>query len=61
MRAYQPEREKARLSKMILRYIGGTWCGLARNGDHKSVLYEPLLGTPDLDRMVATLPAKCRR
>jgi hypothetical protein len=61
MRVFQPEREKARLTKMMLRYIGAQICGLPRNSNPRSVMYEPLLSTEDLDRMTATLPARCRR
>jgi hypothetical protein len=60
MRAYQPEREKARLTKMMLRYTGLVVCNQQHNNDRHSVLYSTILGTPDLDRMVATLPAACR-
>lgn len=61
MRVYQPELEKARLLKMMLRYTGQMWCGLPRNSNPRSVLYQPLLSTADLDRMRPTLPAKCLR
>jgi hypothetical protein len=61
MRAYQPEREQARLRKMMLRYVGQVWCGLRKNKDRTSVLYETVMGTPDLDRMAPTLPTQCRR
>jgi hypothetical protein len=61
MRVDAPARERVRLTKMMLRYIGGVVCGLPRNANPHSVLYASLLGTPDLDRMVATLPARCRR
>jgi hypothetical protein len=61
MRVYQPTRERVRLTKMMLRYIGQIWCGLPRNTNPRSVLYTPLLGTDDLDRMLATLPARCRQ
>jgi hypothetical protein len=61
MRVFQPEREKARLTKMMLRYIGEQVCGLPRNSNPRSVMYDPLLSTDDLDRMTATLPARCRR
>jgi hypothetical protein len=60
MRVYQPQLEKARLRKMMLRYIGEIVCNQPRNEDRRSVLYSTILGTPDLDRMVATLPAACR-
>lgn len=63
MRVYQPERERSRLTKMMLRYIGEIVCNpyLRRNANPRSVMFDPLLGTADLDRMVATLPARCRR
>jgi hypothetical protein len=61
MYVFQPERERTRLTKMMLRYIGEVVCNLPRNANPRSVLYQPILGTPDLDRMVATLPASCRR
>jgi hypothetical protein len=61
MRVFQPELERARLTKMMLRYIGEIVCGLMRSSDRTSVMYAPLLGTPDLDRMVAKLPPNCRR
>jgi hypothetical protein len=61
MRVVQPEREKARLTKMMLRYIGERVCRLPRNSNPHSVMYDPLLSTDDLDRMTATLPARCRR
>ena len=54
------EREKARLTKMMLRYIGQIVCKQQRNNDRRSVLDSIILGMPDLDRMVATLPAVCR-
>jgi hypothetical protein len=59
MRVFHPEREKARLSKMILRYFGEIICGLPRNGNPRSVLYDPLLSDADLDHMVARLPRRC--
>ena len=43
MRVYRPELEKARLLKMMLRYTGQMWCGLPRNSNPRSVLYQPLL------------------
>ena len=63
MRVFQPERERARLTKMMLRYVGEIVCRpwLRRNSNPSSVMYDPLLSTADLDRMVATLPAHCRR
>jgi hypothetical protein len=60
MRAYQPEREKARLAKMMLRYTGLVVCNQQHSNDRRSVLYSTILGTPDLDRMVAALPPVCR-
>ena len=59
MRVYHPEREKARLTKMMLRYVGELICGLPRNSNQKSVMYSPLLSGAELDRMVATLPSRC--
>ena len=59
MRFYHPEREKARLTKMMLRYIGQIICGLPRNSDPKSVMYEPLISDTQFDRMVAKLPPRC--
>jgi hypothetical protein len=59
MRVYHPEREKARLTKMMLRYIGEVICRLPRNSNPKSVMYTPLLSDAELDRMVATLPSRC--
>ena len=63
MRVYQPSRERVRLTKFMLRYIGEIVCSpyLQTNADPRSVMYSPVLGTADLDRMVATLPAHCRR
>ena len=63
MRVFQPERERSRLTKMMLRYIGEIVCipYLRRNTNPRSVMYDPLISTADLDRMVATLPAHCRR
>jgi hypothetical protein len=63
MRVFQPAREKARLTKMMLRYIGEIVCNpyLQRNTDPHSVMYSTILGSADLDRMVATLPSHCRR
>jgi hypothetical protein len=60
MRVYQPEREKARLTKMMLRYVGQIVCNQPRNDDPRSVLFSTILGTQDLDRMTATLPPVCR-
>ena len=61
MRVYHPAREQARLTKMMLRYIGEIVCGLPRNGDPTSVLYTPLLSDDaELDRIVGTLPARSR-
>ena len=45
---------------MMLRYISQIVCKQPRNADPRSVLYQSILGTPDLDKMVATLPAACR-
>jgi hypothetical protein len=59
MRVYHPEREKARLTKIILRHIGEILCRLPRNSNPKSVMYTPLLSDADIDRMVAVLPARC--
>jgi hypothetical protein len=59
MRVFHPEREKARLTKMMLRYIGASLCGLPRNNNPKSVMYQLILSDADLDRMVATLPSRC--
>lgn len=59
MRAFHPERERARFVKMALRYLGEIRCGLPRNGDPTSVLYANLLGDADLDRMSARLPRRC--
>lgn len=61
MRVDNPPRERIRLTKMMLRYIGEIVCGPQRNENHRSVVYEPLISTLDLDRMTATLPARCRR
>jgi len=62
MRAVQPQREQMRLEKMMLRYIGEILCTpyLRVSSDPGSVMYSPILGTADLDRMTATLPAYCR-
>jgi hypothetical protein len=59
MRVYHPERERARLTKMILRYVGELICGLPRNNDPKSVMYSSIVSDADLDRMRATLPRRC--
>jgi hypothetical protein len=59
MRVYEPEREKARLTKMMLRYVGELICGLPRNNDPKSVMYSTIMSDADLDRMHATLPRRC--
>jgi hypothetical protein len=61
MRVFQPQLERSRLTKMMLRYVGQLVCNQPRNSNPRSVLYQTILGTPDLDRMVATLPAVCRR
>ena len=63
MRVYQPTREKARLTKFMLRYIGEIVCNpyLQNSPNPHSVMYSPVLSTADLDRMVPTLPAHCRR
>jgi hypothetical protein len=61
MRVYQPEREVARLTKFMLRYIGDFLCEKPRNNDPRSVQYALVLGTNDLDRMIAKLPADCAR
>jgi len=63
MHVYQPERERSRLTKMMLRYIDEIVCNpyLPRDANPQSVMYDPLLGTANLDRLVATLPARCRR
>ena len=59
MRVYQPQLEKTRLTKFMLRYIGEIVCGLSPSSDPTSVTYSPIMGTPDLDRMVPTLPSSC--
>lgn len=59
MRAFHPERERARFVKMTLRYLGEIRCGLPRNDDPKSVLYANLLSDADLDRMAPRLPRRC--
>jgi hypothetical protein len=61
MRAPPASRERPRLVKMMLRYIGELVCGLPRNSNPRSVLYQSINGTSDLDRMIATLPSRCRR
>jgi hypothetical protein len=60
MRVFQPQLERSRLTKMMLRYIGQVVCNQPRNSNPRSVLYQTILGTPDLDKMAATLPAVCR-
>ena len=60
MRAFQPQREKARLTKMMLRYIGEVVGNQSRSTNPRSAPYRTILGTPDLDRMAPTLPAVCR-
>jgi hypothetical protein len=59
MRVIHAEREKDRLTKMLLRYIGIGVCRLQRNSDPKSVMYSPLVGCLQIDRMVAKLPRRC--
>jgi hypothetical protein len=59
MRVFHPEREKARLTKMMLRYFGEFLCRLPRNSNPTSVMYSPILSDADLDRMVAKLPKRC--
>jgi hypothetical protein len=59
MRVFHPEREQARLTKMMLRHIGEIICKLKRNGNPKSVMYQPIVSDADLDRMVAVLPSHC--
>ena len=61
MHVYQPERESARLTKMMLRYVGEVVCNRPRNTNPQSVLYESILSTTDLDRMTARLPSACSR
>src|SRR5262249_41763997 len=52
MRRFHPDREKARLTKMILRYVGERACLLAYNDDPASVMNRHILSDADLDRMV---------
>ncbi len=59
MRVFHPDRQKARMTKMILRYIGVRLCRLRYNNDPRSVLYSQILSDADLDRMVARLPRRC--
>jgi hypothetical protein len=59
MRAFHPEREKERLAKMMLRYIGEVVCRLPRNDNPKSVMSRTIGSDADLDRMVAKLPRRC--
>jgi hypothetical protein len=59
MRVFHPEREKKRLLKMMLRYVGVRVCRLSYNHDPKSVMYDSILSDADLDRMVANLPRRC--
>jgi hypothetical protein len=59
MRGFLPKREKARLTKMMLRYIGERVCRLSRSDDPRSVMYRTIISTDDLDRMVAKLPRRC--
>jgi hypothetical protein len=63
MIAAQPSRETARLTKYVLRYIGEFVSNpyLQTSSDPNSVMYAPVFSTSDLDRMLATLPAQCRR
>jgi len=61
MRVYQPQLERTRLTKFMLRYVGEIVCGLPRNSNPRSVLYTPVMGTADIDRMRPTLPSRCRR
>jgi hypothetical protein len=51
-----PAEEKARLTKMMLRYVGEVVCQMRRNTNPRSVLYSAIAGPADLDRMVASLP-----
>jgi predicted Zn-dependent protease len=44
-------REQTRLRKMVTRYIGFSYFGLARSQDPYSVLYDNILGPFDLDVM----------
>jgi len=60
MRIYQPRLERTRLTKFMLRYIGEIVCGLAPSSVPTMVTYSPITGTPDLDRMDATLPRVCQ-
>lgn len=59
MRVFHPEREQQRLTKVMLRHIGEIICKLKRNGNPKSVMYQPIVSDADLDRMVAVLPSHC--
>jgi len=44
-------RQQIRLRKMVTRYIGFSYFGLARSQDPQSVLYDNILGPMDLDVM----------
>jgi predicted Zn-dependent protease len=44
-------RQQTRLRKMVTRYIGFSYFGLARSADPQSVLYDNLLGPMDLELM----------
>jgi len=43
--------ERARLRKMVTRYIGFMLYGLPESTDRSSVLFQPLLSRDDLDAM----------
>jgi hypothetical protein len=59
MRVVHAEREKERLTKILLRYIGIGVCRLTRSSDPTSVMYSPLVSCLQIDRMVARLPRRC--
>jgi hypothetical protein len=59
MRVIHAEREKDRLTKILLRYIGLGVCHFKRSSDPKSVMYSPLISCLQIDRMVAALPRRC--
>lgn len=45
------ERASARLTKMTMRAIGEMRLGWTRSGDRSDLMYSPLMGMDDLDRM----------
>jgi hypothetical protein len=47
MRVYQPNLERLRMTKFMLRYVGQVVCGRPRS-DGQSVMFTPVMSTADL-------------